>query len=150
MRFKFYRPKFTTTTDNLSPLFLAPIPAGEPQDAEPVAEWINLHDFVESSVDGTIFLRVYGDGKEEIGIFDGDLLVVKRQEFADLGDLVIAEEEGEFSVIFYDRPAPQLQLVETRRRAKRSRNSFTIFGIVTFVIHRTSQMKPRSKSKKGM
>jgi repressor LexA len=57
-------------------------------------------------VSGTSFmLRVTGDSMIEAGIFDGDLVVVRQQETADNGDIVVALLDDEATVKrFYREP----------------------------------------------
>jgi repressor LexA len=50
--------------------------------------------------DGTLFmLRVRGDSMIEVGIFDGDYVVVRQQPDADPGDIVIAGLPGEEATV---------------------------------------------------
>ncbi len=54
--------------------------------------------------EGTLFLlRVTGDSMVEIGICDGDWVVVRQQPSADNGDIVAAMIEGEATVKTYSR-----------------------------------------------
>lgn len=65
-------------------------------------------DYVESELDlnelcirrraSTFFVRASGSSMQELGLFDGDVMVVDRAEEAVHGDIVIAEVGGEFTV----------------------------------------------------
>lgn len=46
----------------------------------------------------TFFVRASGSSMQELGLFDGDVMVVDRAEEASHGDIVIAEVNGEFTV----------------------------------------------------
>lgn len=81
------------------PLFADPCAAGFPSPAQ---------DYVESELDlnelcirrraSTFFVRASGSSMQELGLFDGDVMVVDRAEEAFQGDIVIAEVNGEFTV----------------------------------------------------
>lgn len=81
------------------PLFADPCAAGFPSPAQ---------DYVESELDlnelcirrraSTFFVRASGSSMQELGLFDGDVMVVDRAEEASQGDIVIAEVNGEFTV----------------------------------------------------
>ncbi|WP_425047087.1 translesion error-prone DNA polymerase V autoproteolytic subunit [Pantoea agglomerans] len=65
-------------------------------------------DYVESELDlnelcirrraSTFFVRASGNSMQELGLCDGDVMVVDRAEEASHGDIVIAEVNGEFTV----------------------------------------------------
>ena len=81
------------------PLFADPCAAGFPSPAQ---------DYVESKLDlnelcirrraSTFFVRASGSSMQELGLYDGDVMVVDRAEEASHGDIVIAEVNGEFTV----------------------------------------------------
>ena len=56
-------------------------------------------------------LRVQGESMIEAGILDGDIIVVRRQESAENGDVVVAMVEDEATVkrIFYEDKRVRLQ-----------------------------------------
>ncbi|WP_346302745.1 translesion error-prone DNA polymerase V autoproteolytic subunit [Pantoea sp. Morm] len=65
-------------------------------------------DYVEKELDlnelcirrraSTFFVRASGNSKRDLGLCDGDVMVVDRAEEAAHGDIVIAEVNGEFTV----------------------------------------------------
>ncbi|MEK9670833.1 MAG: transcriptional repressor LexA [Gammaproteobacteria bacterium] len=56
-------------------------------------------------------LRVHGDSMIDIGIFDGDLLAVRKSETARHGDVVVARVDGEVTVKRLDRSPKGLRLL---------------------------------------
>ena len=60
---------------------------------------------------GLFCLRVQGESMIEIGILDGDIIVVRQQENAENGEVVVAMIEDEATVkrIFYERDGVRLQ-----------------------------------------
>ncbi|NOT60096.1 MAG: hypothetical protein HOP19_07710 [Acidobacteria bacterium] len=83
------------------PLFRARVSAGAGEmllatDSEEFELLPSLVNF--KKVAQTYLVRVAGDSMEGAGIFDGDLLIVERAEEAHLGEIVIANIEGQMFV----------------------------------------------------
>ncbi len=137
MNLQLYFPKLH---DNQSPMFTIPIPAGTAQQIEQIIEWINIDEYVRSGAHSTYYLRVYGDSMEEKGIFEGDLLVVERREYAETGDVVIAEINGEFTVKRFNRERKGLHLVPANdkysKREIKPKDDFAVWGVVSHIIHK--------------
>ncbi len=74
------------------------VTAGQPILAQQhIEEYFSLPtDFIRS--EECFILRVRGDSMIDAGIFDGDLLVVRRQRSAKNGDIVVARLEDEATV----------------------------------------------------
>ncbi|SFP99971.1 transcriptional repressor LexA [Salibacterium halotolerans] len=72
---------------------LGKVTAGEPITAvENIEEYIPLPDRMVS--DEKVFvLTIEGDSMIEAGIYDGDLVIVKQQQTADNGDIIVAMTE---------------------------------------------------------
>jgi repressor LexA len=66
------------------------IKAGKPIEAiETVDEYVNV--VREPSLKGNLYaLKVEGDSMIDEGIFDGDIVIAKKQSVADNGDTVVA------------------------------------------------------------
>jgi repressor LexA len=66
--------------------------------AENIEDHMSLPE--ELTGDGELFmLRVRGDSMIEVGIFDGDYVVVRSQPSADNGDIVVAGIPGEEATV---------------------------------------------------
>ena len=82
---------------------LGRIPCGEPTLEEPDVLFVTS---LPSAIFGTepkFLLYASGDSMEDAGIFDGDLLVIKKQPTAKRGDIVVAlDENGENTLKCYD------------------------------------------------
>lgn len=57
-----------------------------------------VEDYVETPFEGDFILRVKGDSMMNAGILDGDLVVVKQQDTAKNGEIVVARIEDEATV----------------------------------------------------
>ena len=85
------------------------VAAGQPVLAEEnIEEYIQTPAFAGGE-DGEYLLRVRGESMKDIGILEGDLVVVRPQETANDGDIVVAlvGEEATVKRFFQeDRPRP--------------------------------------------
>lgn len=81
------------------PLFADPCAAGFPSPAQDYVEKeLDLNELCIRRQASTFFVRASGSSMQDLGLFDGDVMVVDRAEEAMHGDIVIAEIDGEFTV----------------------------------------------------
>ncbi len=71
---------------------------------EPILAQENIEDVLPlpidfASDDGCFLLRVQGESMIEAGILDGDVLIVRQQQTADNGDIVVAILDGEDATV---------------------------------------------------
>ncbi len=75
------------------------VEAGFPSPAEEMAlDRITMTDLLLDTKDPVYLLRVKGDSMIDAGIFEGDLLLVERTEHVRVGDIVVANMDGEWTV----------------------------------------------------
>ncbi len=75
------------------------VEAGFPSPAEEQAlDRVTMEDLLLGSREKMYLLRVKGLSMVDAGIFEGDLLLVERTENARLGDIVVANLDGEWTV----------------------------------------------------
>jgi repressor LexA len=89
---------------------LGAVAAGQPMLAE---ENIEAYVPVPSAAggdDGAYLLRVRGESMKKVGIIEGDLVVVRPQDTADDGDIVVALVGEEATVKRYFREADHVRL----------------------------------------
>jgi repressor LexA len=87
------------------------IAAGQPVLAEEnVEEYVPVPD-IAGGEEGEFVLRVKGDSMKDAGIFEGDHVVVRRQETAEDGDIVVAlvGEEATVKRLFRESDHVRLQ-----------------------------------------
>lgn len=81
------------------PLFAEPCAAGFPSPAQDYVEKeLDLNELCIRRRASTFFVRASGCSMQDIGLCDGDIMVVDRAEEAAHSDIVIAEVDGEFTV----------------------------------------------------
>ncbi|MGI8315183.1 transcriptional repressor LexA [Halobacillus mangrovi] len=76
------------------------VTAGTPITAvENIEEYVPLPDTLAGSDDNTFVLIVQGESMIEAGILDGDMVVVRQQQTAQNGDIVVAMTEDEEATV---------------------------------------------------
>ena len=111
-------------------------PAADPY----MEESIDLNEQLIRNRPATFFMRVSGDAMIGAGIFHGDVVIVDRSIKAANGKVVIASLNGEMLIRRLERTFNKIRLVpETARLSPIdvdiSGAEFSIWGVVTFVIH---------------
>jgi repressor LexA len=89
---------------------------GQVAAGQPVLAEENIEDYVQTpsyagGAEGAYLLRVRGDSMKNIGMLDGDLVVVKPQDTADDGEVVVAliGEEATVKRFFHEADHVRLQ-----------------------------------------
>lgn len=123
------------------PLFSQAVRAGFPSPASDYIESsLDFNDLLINETATTFVVRAEGESMLGAGIFPGDFLVVDRSLVARAGDVVIAALDGEFTVkrlrqsegrfvLAPENPAYPIVAVDEN-------SELSIWGVVTFVIHR--------------
>ena len=100
------------------------VAAGEPVLAEEnIEEYIETPDFAGGR-DGEYLLRVRGESMKDVGIIEGDLVVVRRQDTAEDGDIVVAlvGEDATVKRFFQEADHVRLQPENAEMEPIRSRD----------------------------
>ena len=78
---------------------LGTVEAGFPSPAEEeLCDTLSLDEYLISNREATYLLRVKGDSMIDAGILEGDMVLVERTNDAKVGDIVIAEVDGEWTM----------------------------------------------------
>jgi DNA polymerase V len=117
------------------------VPAGFPSPADDYVERrLSLDEHLIQHRESTFFMRVAGHSMRELGIFDGDLLVVDRAVPAAHGSVVVAVVDGEFTVkqLLY---TPQGKVLRAAHPdfpdiAIKPERDFSIWGVVQWNVHK--------------
>lgn len=93
--------------------------------------------FREFTYGADYLLRVKGDSMEGAGIFEGDLVQVRRQPTADDGDIVVAVVEGEEGVVkVLRRTGRAFALESANPRYSPIVRDFQVVGVVLGLVRR--------------
>ncbi len=115
------------------------VAAGSPILAEENIEGSVLIDqtFLKKS-DNYFALKVKGDSMIDAGIFDGDLVIVSPQVYANNGDIIVARISDEVTVKIYEFKNQVVKLIPQNKDYKpivvENKEEFSIVGKVTGVL----------------
>ena len=117
------------------------VPAGQPTAADDYVERrLSLDEHLIEHRESTFFMRVAGHSMRDLGIFDGDLLVVDRSVPAAHGCVVVAVIDGEFTVkqLLYTPQGKVLRAAhpDYPEVTVTSEQDFSIWGVVQWNVHR--------------
>lgn len=107
--------------------------AGMPSPAaDTAAETLAIDAHLVANPSRTILIKVRGDSMSDAGILDGDTVVVEKRTVANVGDIVVAIVDNEFTL---KRLAREKDHVVLRPENKaypviRPRGDWEIFGVV--------------------
>lgn len=79
----------TTMADTSLP-FLGRIAAGQPIEAISDINEINIADLLLGKGSSRYMLQIKGDSMVDLGILDGDMVVIERRDYAKNGEIVVA------------------------------------------------------------
>ena len=83
---------------------LGSVQAGFPSvGEESMDESLSLDEWLVNDHDATFLLRVSGDSMFDAGIIEGDYVVVERGAQSKIGDIIIAEVDGEWTMKYLRR-----------------------------------------------
>ena len=124
------------------PYYLHKAGAGFPSPAtDYIEEDIDLNMHLIRNVPATFIIRVQGKSMVDVGINDGDLLVVDRSKTPKNNDIVIGVLNGEFTVKKIQKTKTKLFMVAANKEYKKieitEEMDFSVWGVVTYVIHKT-------------
>lgn len=122
----------------LLPLFATKVAAGFPSPADDhVEKRLDVSEFLIDHVASTFFVTIKGDSMIDVGLLPGDKVVVDRSKTPNIGDIVLAVVDREFTIKILDHGAnkmPRLLLANSTGAYKpiyiRTDTQFEIFGVV--------------------
>lgn len=118
------------------PLYSSKVAAGFPAAADDhIDRRLDPNDYLVQNADTTFFVRVRGDSMMDAGIFEGDVLVIDRARVAQIGDIVLAVLDGEFTVKTLGRSKQGVRLIPANRAYPvievGAECFFEVWGVVT-------------------
>jgi len=86
-------------SDMALPFYTSKVAAGFPSPADDhVEQRLSPNSYLVDNDSSTFFVCVKGDSMIDAGIFEDDMLVVDRERVAQVGDIILAMLDGEFTV----------------------------------------------------
>lgn len=129
------------------PLVINPVPAGFPSPADDYVEnKLDLNEHLIKHPAATFFMHAYGESMLQAGIKSGDILVVDRAVEPKNNHIVVAVINAEFTVKRLKKIEQNWYLCPENPEFKpiriTSEMQLAIWGVVTYVIHSTQNIKP--------
>jgi repressor LexA len=113
--------------------------AGLPQPANDQSQDVlTIDEFLIEKPAKTVLVRVKGDSMIDAGVHEGDIVVVEKRPAANIGDMVVAIVDDEFTLKYLDRERDGFLLrpANAAYASIRARDSFEIFGVVVGLIRK--------------
>jgi SOS-response transcriptional repressor LexA len=99
---------------------------------------LTIDNFLIDKPSQTVLVRVKGDSMEEAGIFGGDIAVVERRASANVGDIVVAIVDNDFTLKFLERDKSGYFLRPANKAYSniRAQGRLEIFGVMVGLIRK--------------
>ena len=120
----------------------SPVRAGLPDAAlEEGYDLMTIDSYLVRIPSRTTLIRVKGDSMADAGIFDGDLVVVEQQPNANVGDIVVAIVDDEFTIKYLERERGGFVLRPANKAYAviRPRDKLEIFGVMVGLVRRVDR-----------
>ena len=119
---------------------LGTVQAGIPVDAEQIADApsLQMETFLTPHPERSFLLEVRGDSMVDAAINEGDYVLVEARTRASVGDIVVANVDGEWTLKFLDRDADGLFLRPGNAKYPpiHAKEHLSVAGIVRAVVRR--------------
>ena len=116
--------------------------AGFPSpEEEALCDIMSMDEYLVLKPDSSFLLKVSGDSMIGEGIMEGDLVIVERGRQPKIGDVVIAEVDGEWTMKYFKKQGKQviLEAANPKYPIIRPKTELKIGGVVTAVIRKYHQ-----------
>ena len=121
------------------PLFSS-VSAGPPTAEEEILlDRIDLNDYLIKKPETTVLINVRGDSMIDAGIHEGDKVIVDRESKINIGNIVVAIVDGEYTVKYFDRSKDGkivLQPGNPNYQPIIPQNDMSVFGKVVGVVRK--------------
>lgn len=115
------------------------VKAGFPIMADEQREYLSLEEYLIDDPNSNFLFKVKGDSLVEIGIFEGDFVIIKKTKMALPGDVVLAEIDGEWTLKVFRKNRKGLTYLEpanTNYPVLYPKFRLDIFGVVQAVVRK--------------
>ncbi|PCI21311.1 repressor LexA [Candidatus Wolfebacteria bacterium] len=115
------------------------IEAGFPSAAEEeLLDTMTIDDYLITNRDATYMLRVKGDSMKDAGINEGDMVLVERTNKYKVGDIVIADVDGEWTMKYLKQIRSKYYLEPANKNYKPiyPKESLRVVAVVRAIIRK--------------
>lgn len=112
---------------------LGTIRAGHPTDAEEhVIDDVTFDDYLVDRPEDSYLLKVSGDSMKDAGIFEGDVVVLDKKKKPEIGDIVVAYIDNEFTLKYLQKEFGKICLVPANSKYAKifPKDNLTVEGVV--------------------
>ena len=131
--------KLIPTRPNGEVPLLGIVEAGWPSPAEEaLLDTMSLDQYLINNKEATYLLQVKGDSMIDAGILPGDLVLVERTNAPKVGNIVIAEVDGEWTMKFLRKRGAQLYLAPANKKYRPivPKDALKVVAVVKAVIRK--------------
>lgn len=95
-------------------------------------DYITIDEHLVKKPSITELIPVAGDSMKDLGILDGDTVIVERRPFANLGDIVVAIIDDKFTIKTLGKEKGMFVLIPANKNFEiiRPKEQFSIYGVV--------------------
>lgn len=120
------------------------VKAGYPILTEENKQYLTLDEYLIEDPISSFLLKVSGDSLFDIGIFDGDIVIIERKKEAKPGDIVLAEIDSEWTlkILRKDRKKQMLYLEAANDKYPPfyPKRELKIYGVVKASVRKFERM----------
>ncbi len=121
------------------PLASSSVRAGLPNSIDDISsEALTIDDYLVERPSQTVLVRVKGDSMIDAGIHEGDIAVVERKPAANIGDIVVAIVDNEFTLKYLQREKGSFVLhpANPAYPVIRPKGQLEIFGVMVGLVRK--------------
>jgi SOS regulatory protein LexA len=118
------------------------VQAGFPSsEEEALCDIMSMDEYLIAKPDASFLLQVSGDSMNGEGIMEGDLVIIEKGRQPKIGDVVIAEVDGEWTIKYFKKQGGQviLEAANPKYPIIRPKTELRLGGVVTAVIRKYHQ-----------
>jgi repressor LexA len=95
-------------------------------------DYITIDEHLVKKPSITELIPVVGDSMKDLGIMDGDIVVVEKRPFANIGDIVVAIIDDKFTIKTLGKEKDSYVLIPANKDFQiiRPKEQFSIYGVV--------------------
>ena len=115
------------------------VAAGFPTPAEEEPrEVISMDEYLVTKPDSSFLLKVTGDSMIDAGIMEGDLVIVDGERSPNIGDIVLAEVDGQWTMKYFRREGKDvvLEAANSAYPVIRPKEELKIGGVITAAVRK--------------
>ena len=115
------------------------VQAGFPSpEEEALCDIISMDEYLINKPEASFLLQVSGDSMIGEGIMEGDLVIVEKGKEPKVGDVVVAEVDGNWTLKYFRKDGAQVYLEAANPKYPiiRPKTELRLGGIVTAVVRR--------------